>query len=143
MLRPIGAAFTGAALLLAPQAVGARDRQTQADARCLALMSELLAEAKQTGRQGQIFIFGSVYYLGRIEGAGPGDDIDKLMREAAGDLKEVDRKQETDRCASAISAAGARMEAVGRVLAQVGAEESAREKAAQDAAKKKVPETRR
>lgn len=122
MLRMGIAAIAGAAMIAATPAA-AKSERVEADARCLALMAMLLNDAESAGRQGQIFVFGSVYYLGKVEGGDPGVDLEKLMREAARDLENRDRNAEANRCTTAISAAGIRMQTAGKALSESGAAE--------------------
>jgi hypothetical protein len=95
----------------------ARADDTSDDIKCLAVSLDL--SGSQDPDDQSLGMLGTMYWLGRLDGRTPAQDLEKQMQAGAFDMRPVDEKAEAARCAQVMTTRGP-------VLTKLGAEKQQR-----------------
>jgi hypothetical protein len=106
--------LAAAAGLLA--AGGARAAEpSAADVRCITIDFLLAGSAKDDNVK-QAALLSSFYFLGKVDGAAPGADLEGKIREVAAKLTQADAVADAKRCGDELATRGREIEALGERL---------------------------
>jgi hypothetical protein len=103
-----------AAALSVPVHVLAQDADNLADLRCVAVgMHFAAAPDSHQKSTGTLLV---LYYMGKLDGRAPSQDVSKLVTEQVDRMRAADYSIEATRCSQALTAKGAQIKQLGEQL---------------------------